>query len=1023
MITCGTCSAKAFALPSAVCLAIAISFALWSTAPLDALSANVVISQVYGGGGNAGATLTNDFIELYNRGAIAVNLSGWSVQYASATGTGWQVTPLTNFTLQPGQYYLIQEAQGAGGTAALPTPDASGAIAMSATAGKVALLSATTVLVGTGCPGSASIVDFVGYGPTANCSETGPAPAPSNTTADLRQSGGCTETDSNSNDFAAGAPNPRNSAQTSACVVTPPPLSLAIHDIQGPGNISPHAGETVMTTGIVTGLKMNGFFIQTPDAEVDADPNTSEGVFVFTSSAPPTAAAVGNLVTVTGKVQEFVPAADSFSPSTTEIAGSPSVTLISVANPLPVPITLTASDTQPLGGLFQLEKYEGMRVHIDALTVVGPTGGSINETNASSTSDGVFYGVISGIPRPFREAGVELPDPLPAGAPATVPRWDGNPERVRVDSDAQPGATKIDVTSFATVTNLTGPLDYGFRAYTVLPDPGTPPAVTGNIAAIPVLEPNAHEFTIASFNMERFFDTVDDPGLDDVALTAAALAKRLAKASLAIRNVLRTPDIIGVEEMENLTTLQAIASQVGSDANAAGQIDPQYQAILLEGNDIGGIDVGFLIKKDRVIFDDYGQIGKDTTFTFGSSTTPLNDRPSLWVHATVLVQGAAPLPITVIVNHLRSLSGIDDPADGARVRAKRHAQAEELAGYVQALQTANPLERIVLLGDFNAFQVNDGYVDVLGTIIGKPAPPDQVVLASADLVNPDLVDLVNMAPTDQRYSFVFDGTAQELDHVLVTGNVQPLVSRFAYARNDADFPEIYRNDATRPERISDHDMVVAYFALPFTPTVTYTGATMVNVGTTLTLAAHISSGIALVPTGSVTFTFRGTSVVASLDALGNASAAIGTVTPPIQSESVTIAYAGDANFSAATTKATVQVVDTIAPVINAISATPPLLGRPNHKLVPVNIDVNASDNADLNPACSIAGVSSNEPKNGTGDGSTSPDWELTGPLTLKLRAERSGHGTGRIYTIVVTCTDGSRNASSASTTVLVPKGS
>ena len=172
----------------------------------------VVISQVYGGGGNAGSTYTNDFVELFNRGAAAVSLNGWSVQYNSAasTTTTWQVTNLTNVTLQPGQYYLIQEALGAGGTTPLPTPDVIGTIALSATAGKVALVNNTTAF-NIQCP--TGLIDLVGFGTTANCFEgTGPTPAPSNTTAVLRAANGCTDADQNATDFATGAPNPRNTA-------------------------------------------------------------------------------------------------------------------------------------------------------------------------------------------------------------------------------------------------------------------------------------------------------------------------------------------------------------------------------------------------------------------------------------------------------------------------------------------------------------------------------------------------------------------------------------------------------------------------------------------------------------------------------------------------------------------------------------------------------------------------------------------------------------------------------------------
>nr|MBP7558032.1 lamin tail domain-containing protein [Chitinophagaceae bacterium] len=176
---------------------------------LSRADAQVVISQVYGGGGNSGATYTNDFIELFNRGTEAVNVTGWSVQYASATGTSWQVTTLSG-TIPAGGYYLVQEGAGTGGTTPLPSPDASGSINMSGTTGKVALVNNNTALTGS-CPGT--VIDLVGFGTTANCFEgTAATPAPSNTLAVLRAGNGCTDNNTNSLDFATGAPNPRNSA-------------------------------------------------------------------------------------------------------------------------------------------------------------------------------------------------------------------------------------------------------------------------------------------------------------------------------------------------------------------------------------------------------------------------------------------------------------------------------------------------------------------------------------------------------------------------------------------------------------------------------------------------------------------------------------------------------------------------------------------------------------------------------------------------------------------------------------------
>jgi uncharacterized protein len=191
---------------------------------------DIAISQVYGGGGNSGATLTNDFIELHNRGAGPVDVTGWSVQYASAAGTTWQRTLLSG-VIPAGGYYLVQEAQGTGGTQALPTPDASGTIAMSATAGKVALSSAGTFLTGA-CP--AGLTDLIGFG-AANCFESAVFPALTNTTAAVRAASGCADTDNNAADFASGAPAPRNSAASAftcggdeapaVSSMTPPPAS------------------------------------------------------------------------------------------------------------------------------------------------------------------------------------------------------------------------------------------------------------------------------------------------------------------------------------------------------------------------------------------------------------------------------------------------------------------------------------------------------------------------------------------------------------------------------------------------------------------------------------------------------------------------------------------------------------------------------------------------------------------------------------------------------------------------------
>ena len=613
-----------------------------------------------------------------------------------------------------------------------------------------------------------------------------------------------------------------------------------IHDVQGNGPTSPLQGVAVTVSGIVTGVRTNGFFIQLPEAEYDADPNTSEGVFVFTSTAPPAAAVVGNRVQVSATVFEFAPLAqDPFSPPLTRLASPTSVTVLTTGNPLPAPIVVTAATNPPTGPIDQLERFEGMRVSVPSLTVVAPTVGTIDEPNATATSTGVFVGVITGQGRPFREAGIRANDQPPPSSGVTippVPRFDANPERIRVDADALVGAGTIDVSTGAVVTGLVGPLDYAFRTYTILPDPpavSPAPVVIGGMGAVAVSDPTDLEFTVASFNLQRFFDAADAPGIGEPVLTAAAFANRLNKASLAIRSFTKTPDILGVVEVENLTTLQALAARISTDAIAASQPDPLYQPFLIEGNDVGGIDVGFLVKQQLVNGTPRITVGAVLQENAGelfvnpdSSTELLNDRPTLRLMATVNHPNGATFDVTVMVSHLRSLTDIESlapgsngwPTAGARVRAKRRAQAESLARLVELRQNGNPAERIVLVGDFNAFEFNDGYVDSMGTIAGTPTPAAQVVLASPDLVTLSLTNLLQAAAAE-RYSFSFDGSAQTLDHVLVNGALLGAVDavRTEHARTGSDFPETARNDANRVLRVSDHDPIVAFFRVPTFP--------------------------------------------------------------------------------------------------------------------------------------------------------------------------------------------------------------
>lgn len=599
--------------------------------------------------------------------------------------------------------------------------------------------------------------------------------------------------------------------------VTQPVMTVSIADIQGSGATSPLAGQVVRTRGVVTARKFNGVFIQVEPGGEDGDPATSDGVFVFTGSTPPATLVAGDVVSVVGTIAEFVPSADPASPPLTEIT-SPAFTTVGTS-PLPAPVTLTPADLDPAGGALQLERLEGMLVVAASLTAVAPTQGTVSEPNATGSNNGVFYAVLTGTPRPVREPGIEAMDPvLPCanGGGCAIPVFDQNPERLRVDADAIIGVPAVAITTGAVLTGVTAVVDYGFRTWTLLP---TVPLAPSGLAAAAAARPRAaDEFTVASFNLQRLFDTVNDPAIGEPVLTPAAYSLRLGKLSRAVRDYLHAPDILGVQEAENLTVLQDLAARIDADALAAGQPAPGYTAHLLEGNDVGGIDVGVLVGA-RVSVESVTQHGRDDTYVNPLTGLPelLNDRPSISVRARLApAPGTLPAEVVIVVNHLRSLNGISDVPDGARVRAKRLAQAEYVARLLDGLRATYPGVPVVSVGDYNAFEVNDGYVDVLGVARGVPAPATEVVAFAGDLLTPDfaLAPAVAGTPADQTYSYSFDGNAQSLDHILLSPEAAAALAGFDHARVNADFPEIYRGDASRVERTSDHDPAVAYLRYP-----------------------------------------------------------------------------------------------------------------------------------------------------------------------------------------------------------------
>jgi predicted extracellular nuclease len=612
----------------------------------------------------------------------------------------------------------------------------------------------------------------------------------------------------------------QNDDAVGGCTVT-----HTISQIQGSGEKSPLANGTVVTTsGIVTGVRSNAFFMQDPVG--DGNPNTSDGIFVFTSSAPSSAVVVGNSVCVTGPVLEFKRSADDDPTpfSLTEIDRPTAVTLLSSGNPLPAPVGLTSTNLSNTGKLDQLEQFEGMIVGLPSAVTVAATEGF-----------GDTFLTLPDAARPFREKGVivyEVPT-LPGGFTACpqnsqtnpnqtgcIPVWDGNPELIMVDSDFLSGTTTRNYGVGAALSNVTGPLHYDFGTYRIATQ-STLPTIAPQ-APVPVPAPASDQLTVASFNVERFYDTIDDPGGDTVVTPTAYETKR-AKLALMVKDILKNPDVIGFQEVEKL----AILTDLGNTVNTLNGGSTNYVAYLVEGNDPGGIDVGYLVNANRVQVNSVQQFGKTDTYVCGTGDSngnmPLiHDRPPLMLKGTAKASAnAVPLPFTVIVNHFRSLLSLNSTApsgtcggqtDGFRVRLKRAKQAEAVAQLAQAAQTGG--DNLILVGDYNAFEFNDGYVDVIGGVSGAPAAVTEAVTQVADLVNPNLVNQVLSLPQPERYTYSFNGSRQVLDHILISTNLNSRNPVLVVAHANAEQPEFLRSDATIPQRSSDHDPPVVLLRLP-----------------------------------------------------------------------------------------------------------------------------------------------------------------------------------------------------------------
>jgi predicted extracellular nuclease len=922
--------------------AVAVVFLLAGGQAAQAASPNLVLSQIYGGGGNASAQYTHDFIEIFNRGTTSVSLAGLSLQYASATGTGnlgansSQLTELTGGTLAPGQYFLVQEASG---TSPAPAPnfvadviDAT-PINMAAGGGKVALVTGTTSL---GCNGGsapcsaaalARIIDLIGYDGANFFEGASAAPTLSNTTAAFRNNSGCTDTDNNGADFTAAAPGPRNTispvnfcpadqapnvasrvpaggatgvatnanvtitfsepvnvtdpwfsiscdtsgthdatvsggpttfmldpstdfAEGETCTVTvtgsqvsdqdtidppdtmtaddtwtftavtPPPPATPIHDIQGASHISPLVGQTLGNVpGIVTAKRTNGFYLQDPNP--DADDATSEGFFVFTSSAP-NGVSVGDSVRVAGTVSEFRPGgATSGNLTTTELV-SPTVTVVSTGNQLPASVVLgtggrippdtvieddATGDVETSGvfdpasdGLDFYESVEGMRVQLNDAVAVGPTN-SFGETPIVG-DDGANASVRT------------------ARGGLLLRADDPNPERIVAD-DAIVSMPRLNVGDHY-MGPIVGVVDYNFGDFFV--EVTNPVArVEGGLQRETTSAPGAADLSVATFNFENLAATNAQSKFDQL-------------AGIIVSN-LRSPDLIAGEEVQDnngavdngtvdasqtLTKLVAAIQAAGGPSYAWREIDPVDGQ---DGGEPGGnIRQVILFRTDRGLsfVDRPGGTSTDATGVTGSgASTQLTFSPgridptnSAWNASRKALAGELSFrghPLFVVVNHFNSKGG-DQPLSGQfqpPVRSsetQRHEQAHLVADFVSEIKTADPGANVVVLGDLNDFEFSE---------------------TVSILEDAGLNDLMNTLPLNQRYSYEFEGNAQVLDHIMVT---QPLL----------DLPLVFdpvHVNAEFADQASDHDPSVVRIALDQAPTVSAGGPYTVDEGASVTLAA------------------------------------------------------------------------------------------------------------------------------------------------------------------------------------------
>ncbi|GAA4732944.1 hypothetical protein GCM10025782_35360 [Pedococcus ginsenosidimutans] len=815
-------------------------------------TASVVINEVYGGGGNTGATYKNDFVELVNTGTAPVKLDGWSVQYASSTGTSFQATGLKG-TLPAGATYVVREGAGAGGTTEVPY-DVDGSIAMAAGAGKVALVSAAqplpscTIKTGTNpCSALPQVVDFVGFGSAANdYAGTGPTATTSATSGASRKAAPApVNTADNKADFALAAPSP--TACGDACTPAPTgPRTATIAEVQGPGATSPLVGETVAVEGVVTAAYptggFNGFFLQTqgtgPEPRTDG---ASDGVYVFQPGTLSPEAVVGNFVKVTGRVSEFG--------GLTEISTTASDVVDAGSEFSPVQALTTGWPTSDSAR----ESIEGM--------LFQPTG-AYTVTNTFGTNQYGEVGLAVGTTPLLQNTEVAKPGSAESAAVVAdnakrlVTLDDGSSTNFTASSysastcGARPVPCLLNADKTPAYVSTTKPVrvgapatftapvvvDYRFNlwrfqptAQVVGPDNATSPVTFANTrTAAPdekdLSQLGTPDLKVASFNVLNYFtdlgdadpscvayydrdssgDTVRDGCDRRGAWDAADLARQTEKEVSAINAL--DADVVGLMEVENSAqfghsrdeTLSRLVAALNAKAGAGTWAFVPSSTDLPPTSQQDFITTAMIYKPATVMRVDRSRaLGEQS----GDGQAFVNAREP--IAQTFKKKTGKGDKFLFVVNHFKSkgsagpFPGDQDSGDGQGASVtSRILQAQALRDWVPGVAAEYGAKAIVMAGDYNSYTMEDpldvlykaGYTDV-----GSTFDPG-------------------------RYSYSFSGLSGSLDHILVneaglrmsTGadhwninsgeSVALEYSRYNYHSTDFHDPGPYRS--------SDHDPVV-----------------------------------------------------------------------------------------------------------------------------------------------------------------------------------------------------------------------